>query len=147
MLDALIREGRSRRPATRARRTQYAPPGPVLRRLAVDRRLQRAASRALGRRLVPAYRAVYMYDPPRSHMPPHLDSEDFEVIVHVVLEHVRPKRGQGSALVVHRRRGDVRLAVAPGQAVVLAGRGAVHQWERLGAGESRLLIGIGYRFR
>jgi len=53
-LDALVREGHRQRPATRARWTQYGPPGPVLRRLAIDRRLQRAATRALGVRLAPA---------------------------------------------------------------------------------------------
>jgi len=141
--DALVREGQRRRPATRARRTQYGPPGPRLRRLAVDRRLQRAATRALGVRLDPACTAVYMYDPPRSHVPPHMDSKAFEIVVHVVLEHQRPAHG-GSALVVHRPRRDVRMALAPGQAVVLAGRGAVHQWEPLGADEHRMLIAIGF---
>jgi hypothetical protein len=142
-LDALVGEGQRRRPPNRARRTQYAPPGPALRRLAVDRRLQRAASRALGIRVDPAYRAVYMYDPPRSHMPPHLDSGDFGIVVHVVFEHQRPA-GKGSALVVHQPRSDVRVALAPGQAVVLAGRGSVHQWEPLGADERRMLVGIGF---
>jgi hypothetical protein len=143
-LDALVREGHRQRPASRVRRTQYAPPGPTLRRLAVDRRLQRAASRALSVRVDPAYTAVYMYDPPRSHVPPHLDSEDFGIVVHVVLEHERPSRG-GSALIVHRPRKDVRMALAPGQAVVLAGRGAVHQWEPLGRDESRMLVAIGFK--
>jgi hypothetical protein len=143
-LDALVREGQRQRPAIRARRTQYAPPGAALRRLAVDRRLQRAASRALGVRVNPASTAVYMYDPPGSHMTPHLDSGHFEIVVHVVLEHQRPAGG-GSALIVHRPRRDVRVALAPGQAVVLAGRGAVHQWEPLRRDESRMLVAIGFK--
>jgi len=116
----------------------------MLRQLAVDRALQRAATRALGIRVAPAYTAVYMYDPPRSHVPPHLDSEPFAIVVHLVLEHEHPG-GRGSALVVHRPRRDVRIALAPGQAVVLAGRGAVHQWEPLGRDERRMLVAIGFK--
>jgi len=85
-----------------------------------------------------------MYDPPGSHMAPHLDSEHFEIVVHVVLEH-RHRAGSGSALVVHRPQRDMRLALAPGQAVVLAGRGAVHQWEPLGCDERRMLVAIGFK--
>src|SRR5436309_2088826 len=62
LLDARVREARQRRPATRARSRQYVPPGPVLRRLAVDRRLRRAVSRAFGFAVEPAYVATYMYD-------------------------------------------------------------------------------------
>jgi hypothetical protein len=95
---------------------------------------------------MPTGLAVYIYDPPRSHMPPHLDSEHYEVIVHVVLEHAAPAGTSCSALVVHGPRRDVRLAIAPGQGVVMAGRGTVHQWEPMGRAEWRILIGIGYTF-
>jgi hypothetical protein len=70
LLDSLRREGHERQPRSRARRTLYAAPGPRLDRLAVDRRLQRTVSRAIGLQLVPTGAAVYMYDPPRSHVPP-----------------------------------------------------------------------------
>jgi hypothetical protein len=145
LLDALTREGRARQPHGRATRTQYATPGPVLSKLAADRALQRSASRAIGRRLAPTGVAVYMYDPPRSHVPPHLDSEHYEVIVHVVLEHVTPPGARRSALIIHGPRRDQRLAIAPGHGVVLAGRGAVHQWEPLGMAERRMMIGVGFR--
>ena len=147
LLDALRREGRARQPRSRARRTQYAAPGRWLNRLAVDRQLQRAAGRAIGLRLVPTGVAVYMYDPPRSHVPPHLDSEAYEVIVHVVLEHVAARDAARSALVVYGPDREVRMALGPGQGVVLAGRGAVHQWEPLGSGERRMLIGIGFQLK
>ncbi len=142
---ALRDEARGLAPVMQTRRTHYSAPGPVLQRLAVDRRLQRGVSRAIGFRVEPAYSAVYMYDPPRAHMPPHLDSSDFEIVVHVVLEHDGWRRAESSALVVHHPHRDVRCAVAPGGAVVLAGRGLVHQWEPLGAKERRTLLGIGFR--
>lgn len=142
---ALRDEARQLAPVMRRRRTHYSAPGPVLQRLAVDRRLQRGVSRAIGFAVEPAYTAVYMYDPPLAHMPPHLDSSDFEIVVHVVLEHDGWRRAQSSALIVHHPHRDVRCAVAPGAAIVLAGRGAVHQWEPLGAQERRTLIGIGFR--
>ncbi|MEQ1728304.1 MAG: hypothetical protein ABL982_07965 [Vicinamibacterales bacterium] len=142
---ALREEARRLAPVMPTRRTHYSSPGPVLQRLAVDRRLQRNVSRAIGFAVEPAHTAVYMYDPPRAHMPPHLDSSDFEIVVHVVLEHDGWTRAQSSALIVHHPHRDVRCAVAPGAAVVLAGRGAVHQWEPLGAQERRTLIGIGFR--
>lgn len=145
-LAALTREAHATRPLNHSTHRLVWAPGPELRRLAVDRRLARAASRALGFRVEPAFVAVYMHDPPRSHVPPHLDASAYEVIVHVVLEH-RGRRGPrgGSALVVHRPYRDARLDVAPGQTIVLSGRGAVHQWERLGAREDRLLVGIGFK--
>jgi hypothetical protein len=145
LLDRLKREGAARQPRGRPRRTHYATPGPVLTRLAVDRRLQRVASKALGMRLAPAGVAVYIYDPPRSHVPPHLDSEAYEVIVHIVLEHVAPAGARRSALVVHRPDHDQRIGLRVGAGVALAGRGAVHQWEPLGSRERRMLVGIGFK--
>jgi hypothetical protein len=142
---ALLEEARACAPAIRARRTHYAAPGPLLRRLAVNRRLRRAVAKAIGVPIEPAYAAVYMYDPPRAHMAPHLDSSDYAIIVHIVLEHEGGRRANASALLVHQPHRDRRYAVAPGEAVVLAGRGAVHQWEPLGARERRTLIGIGFR--
>ncbi len=78
-------------------------------------------------------------------MPPHLDSEHFTIIVHVVLEHSGARGSTRSALVVFGRRGATRVPLARGQAVVLAGQGAVHQWEPLGAEENRMLLGIGLK--
>lgn len=144
ILAALAREAARRRPRGQRSRTEYSAPGPILQRLAVDPLLREAASAAAGCALRPAYRAVYMYDPPGSAVPPHLDTADFELVLHIVLSHEGARPGRGSALVVHgplRRR---RLPVAAGEAVLLCGRGAVHQWEPLGPREARKMLAIGY---
>lgn len=145
ILAALTREARTRRPRRRHACTQYAAPGPVLRRLAVDPLLRRSASRAAGFALRAAYTAVYMYDPPGSAVAPHLDTGHFEIVLHIVLTHDGHRRGRGSALVVHGVQRRRRLPLAVGQAVLLCGRGAVHQWEPLAASEQRTLLAIGFR--
>jgi hypothetical protein len=145
--DALVREARRQLPGGRLPRTRAArPSGPVLRRLAADPRLRRVAGRALGHALVPAGAAVYLYDAPRSHVRPHLDARPYDVIVHLVLEHTRPStRSRGSALVVYRSAGvPVRLRVPPAEAVVLGGRGSVHEWQPLARAERRTLLAIGF---
>lgn len=144
ILSALTREGLRRRPRKRSGRTQYAAPGPVLRRLAVDSLLRESASAAARFPVRPAFTAVYMYDPPTSSMPPHLDSGHFEIVLHIVLTHQAARDGRTSALVVHGPRRRRRMAMEPGDAVLLCGRGAVHQWEPLGSGEHRMMVGIGY---
>lgn len=145
ILAALTREGLRRQPRRRLARTQYAGPGPILKRLAVDPLLSEAVGRAAGFAVRPAYTAVYMYDPPGSTVPPHLDTAHFALVLHIVLAHVGAPPGCGSALVVYgpgRRR---RLPLAVGEAVLLCGRGAVHQWEPLGPREHRVMVAIGYR--
>ena len=69
---------------------------------------------------------------------------DFEIVVHVVLEHEGWRRAQSSALIVHHPHRDVRCAVAPGAAVALAGSstGNVTTSRRSGAARfSRRAIG------
>jgi hypothetical protein len=93
---------------------------------------------------------VYLHDPPGSHVRTHGDSRGYEFVFHLVLEHEVPpdtERLGGSALLVHRP-GAVepeRVSLEPGEAVALRGRGSIHSWERLGPGERRTLIGIGFK--
>lgn len=144
ILGALTREAARRRPRRLRERTRYAAPGPILQRLAVDPLLRAAVSEAAGFMLRPAYTAVYMYDPPGSAVAPHLDTSHFDAVLHIVLTHEGHRPGHGSALVVHgvdRRR---RLPLRAGEAVLLCGRGAVHQWEPLGPAEQRTMLAIGF---
>ena len=141
----LRREARRRQPRRAASATAYAAPGPHLRRLAIDRRLRAAVASACGRPVRPAYAAVYMFDPPGAAVPPHLDTRAFPLIVHVVLTHDRPGGVRGSALVVYEPGRTWRLHAAPGEALLLAGRGTVHRWAPLRAGERRMMAAIGFR--
>lgn len=121
--------------------------GRVLASLAVSRKLRDAVATAVGFPITPTYRAVYLYDIPRSHVRTHVDTHDYEVVFHLILDHTFPKDANGSALVVHRvgeaRARRVRLQ--PGEAVALRGRGMIHSWEPMGAQEHRTLIAIGFQ--
>lgn len=132
------------RPKTGARVS--AAGGRALRSLAVSGKLQAAVGAALGVPVEPNYTAVYLYDPPGSHVQTHLDTREYEVVFHLVLEHELPSdRPVGSALIVHLPgRAPTRLAIGPGECVALSGRGTMHSWEALRRGEQRLLIGIGW---
>jgi hypothetical protein len=80
-------------------------------------------------------------------VPPHLDTADFELVLHIVLSHEGRSAAQRSALVVHGAGRKRRLPLAVGEAVLLCGRGAVHQWEPLGPRERRMLLAIGFEPR
>ncbi len=150
LLAALCQEVGRRLAGGRPPRVRMAlSPGPVLSRFAADPRLRRVAERALGCTLAPAGLAVYLHEPPRSVLGPHLDASRYEVIVHLVLTHAVPRgRSRGSALVVHRPSGvPARISLAPGEAVALGGRGSVHGWQPLAARERRTMIAIGFRRR
>lgn len=140
----LSREAARCRPARVETHTRYAAPGPALRQLAVSAALADAVTEAVGRAVRPAFTAVYMYDPPGIRVPPHLDTADFEIVVHLVLEHQRPRRARGSALVLYGDDRSRRLGLAVGAAVALGGRGQVHRWEPLGPAESRTMAAIGF---
>jgi hypothetical protein len=121
--------------------------GPVLAQVAVSRKLREAVETAVGFGVVPSYRAVYLYDIPGSHVHTHVDTHDYEVVFHLILDHAVPEGEAGSALVVHhvgeRSAGRVRLRV--GEALALRGRGTIHSWEPMGSAERRTLIAVGFQ--
>jgi hypothetical protein len=122
--------------------------GDTLAALAVSRQLRECVSAALGFAVEPTYEAVYEYDPPGSHVRTHVDSRDYEVVFHLVLEHASSlSDASQSALVVHLpgERSPTRIALGPGDAVVLRGRGTIHSWRALGDDERRTLVAVGFR--
>lgn len=120
--------------------------GRFLASLAVSRKLHEAVTTAVGFPVAPTYRAVYLYDIPGSHVETHVDTHDYEVVFHLVLDHVVPNGDQGSALVVHRvgEAEPQRVRVRPGEALTLRGRGTIHSWEPMGPAERRTLVAIGF---
>jgi hypothetical protein len=121
--------------------------GRVLANLAVSRKLRDAVATAVGFPVATTYRAVYLYDIPRSHVRTHVDTHDYEVVFHLILDHAVPGNEPGSALVVHRvgEASARRVRLQPGEAVALRGRGMIHSWEPMGPQEHRTLIAIGFQ--
>jgi hypothetical protein len=74
----------------------------------------------------------------------HLDSREYELIFHMILEHDPPADGSpGSALVAHLPGQGTPVHVSsPRDGVALSGRGTLHSWQRLGAGERRTMVEI-----
>lgn len=144
----LVAESREQRPeAGDATRRTVGEAGNALAGLAVSRQLREALGGALGHAVAPTYDAIYLYEPPGSHVRTHIDARDYEVVFHLVLEHTLPGDGsKGSALVVHLpEESDARrLRLRPSEAVALRGRGTVHSWEPLKDGEWRTLTAIGF---
>ena len=137
------REG-AQRPA--ADTCRLLDPGPLLRALAVDRRLVEAVSHALDIRVVPTYRAAYAVYGELAHVEAHVDDADYELTVHVTLAHDVPDGARPASLVLLRPEAPPeRVEVAPGEAIVLRGRRTVHARERLRAGERREALAIGFR--
>lgn len=121
--------------------------GRALAALAVSRKLQDAIGNGLQAPVAPGYRALYAYDPPGSHVRTHVDSSDYELIFHMILEHELPSDGSpGSALVAHLpdRSAPLHLSLRPGEGVALCGRGTVHSWQRLGPDERRTMVEIAW---
>jgi hypothetical protein len=148
LLALLVSESRSQRPpdAETGRRT-VGEPGRALAGLAVSRQLRESISDAFGFAVVPSYEAIYLYEPPGSHVRTHVDASDYEIVFHLILEHVLPADGSGgSALVVHRPDGlePAPMRFEPGEAVTLRGRGTIHSWEPLREGERRTLTAVGF---
>jgi hypothetical protein len=103
-------------------------------------------SEALGLRVAPTYRAVYMDYAQGAHVEPHVDHADYEVIFHLTLAHDPPEDGsRRAALVVFHVDGPpARLELAPGEALALRGRGSIHAREPLGPGERWATLAIGF---
>jgi hypothetical protein len=121
--------------------------GRALAALAVSRKLQGAISNGLETPVAPGYRALYAYDPPGSHVRTHVDSSEYELIFHMILEHQLPGDGaSGSALVAHLpdRGAPTHVWLGPGEGVALSGRGTLHSWQRLGPGERRTMVEIAW---
>ena len=148
LLGALVAEARERQPGeVEPGRRGAASAGDVLAGLAVSRQLREAIGAGLGLDVAPTYDAVYLYEPPGSHVRTHVDARDYEIVFHLVLEHELPVDGSaGSALVVHLpdEAAPKRLGVHPGEAVALRGRGTIHSWEPLRDGEHRTLTAVGF---
>jgi hypothetical protein len=148
LLALLVTEARQQLPAhDQASRPAPGPPGRVLASLAVSPKLRESVASAFGHEIFPTYDAVYLYDPPGSHVRTHVDTRDYELVFHLILEHTLPRdRSEGSALIVHlpEEREPTRLPVEPGEAVALRGRGTIHSWEPLRDDEHRTMIAIGF---
>lgn len=148
LLDVLLAESREQRPEHGgAHRPAPGSAGPALAGLAVSAQLREAVGKAFGVAVAPTYDAVYLYDPPGSHVPTHVDRRGYEIVVHLVLEHTLDRgRRPGSALLVHlpSEPEPRRVSVEPGEAVALWGRGTIHSWEPLRDDEHRTLVAIGF---
>jgi hypothetical protein len=122
--------------------------GDALAALAVSRQLRESVSRALGFAVTPTYDALYEYDPPGSHVRTHVDSREYEIVFHLLLEHTSPEVNGGvSVLIAHlpSEPAPTRICLHVGEALVLRGRGTLHSWKALGGDEHRILTAIGFR--
>jgi len=119
-------------------------PGLEGRRLAIDPRLIRVVSRALGRRVVPAYVARYVfYTRPGDYFFPHADDPEFAVNVLVCLDRELPD----TTFVAYRPDGTLeRHELVPGGAIAAEARGVIHGREALGPGERVTLLSIAMHY-
>jgi hypothetical protein len=141
-LAALQRE--TARGRSRGRRASGMRPGPSGRALAVDPRLMRRVRKALGKPVSPGYEARYIfYAKDGDYFWPHPDDPEYAVNVLVCLDHKRPARGTGSALLAYRPDGSVeRYELTPGSALALEARGLVHAREPMRRGERMTMLSI-----
>jgi hypothetical protein len=122
--------------------------GDALAAVAVSRQLRETVSSALGFAVKATYDALYEYDPPGSHVGTHVDANGYEIVFHLLLEHLVGAGADGrSVLIAHmpKQSSPTRITLAVGDAVVLRGRGTIHSWQPLGSDERRILIAIGFR--
>jgi hypothetical protein len=121
--------------------------GDALARVAVSRQLREVVSAAAGHDLAPTFDALYEFDPPGSHVRAHFDSRGYEWTCHVLLVHegTPPVLNRTSVLVAYLPDGAVTLQVRAGDAVLLRGRGTLHEWLPLAADERRIMTAIGFR--
>ena len=112
--------------------------------LAVDRRLMKAVTKALGFAVEPGYEARYnFYGRDGDSFWPHPDDPEYAVNVLVCLDHKRPATGTGSALLAYRPDGSVeRYELRPGAALAFEARGLVHAREPMRRGERMTMLSI-----
>jgi hypothetical protein len=137
-------KGETARGRARGRFASGMRPGPAGRELAVDRRLMKAVGKALGLSVVPGYEARYnFYTRDGDYFWPHPDDPEYAVNVLICLDHKRPARGTGSALLAYRPDGSVeRYELAPGSALAIEARGLVHAREPMRRGERLTMLSI-----
>lgn len=145
LFDYLLNEAREQQPADANSRRAVGAAGDGLTALAGSRQLSDAVEAALGFPVEPTGDALYEFDPPGSHVRTHVDSRDYEIVYHLLLEHAG---GNGtSELIAHLPERDrpARLPLRPGESLVLRGRGTIHSWKALGDDERRILVAVGFR--
>ena len=124
----------------------HGMPGPVARRLAVDRGWRRLLEPVLGGGpRLPCTAGYLFYERPGARISPHVDYPNFAVNILVLLEHEGPPGGARSALVVHpAARPPVRVDLSPGEAIALEAYGLVHEREAMRDGERLTMLTLGY---
>jgi hypothetical protein len=88
--------------------------------------------------VAPTYAAVYQYHHPGTEVRPHLDGPGYDLAFQLTVVHEHPT----SVLVAD---GHDPVALPPGHGVVLHGQQVRHGWTRLGDGEHRTLLAVGFR--
>ena len=146
VFERLLDEARATRPADSDARRSIGQAGPELEALAMSDQLRDAVSGALGHSVTATGDALFEFDPPGSHVRTHVDSRDYEIVYHLLLEHASPRGGGESVLIAHLPGANAprRLPLKPGESLVLRGRGTIHSWKALRDDERRILIAVGF---
>ena len=121
-------------------------PGPDGRNLAVDAKLRALVGKAVGKDLVPAYSAKYLfYTRPGDHIWPHSDDPKYPVTLLICVDRKRPRGARGgAAFLAYRPDGRVeRYEMRPGDGIAFDA-GLVHAREPMRAGERVALLSILY---
>jgi hypothetical protein len=123
----------------------YADPGPVARKLVVDKAWGELCRQALGFEREPPYTAGYLYyEQPGAGIVPHVDDPDFAVNVIMVVSR-NAGRSERSATVLHPAgESPVRVVLEPGEAVLLEADGLVHAREGMREGEQVTVLSMGF---
>lgn len=148
LLAMLADEARVLRPADAASgRRATAGAGNALGRVAASRQLRDVVSDALGAPAAPTLEALYEYDGPGARVRTHVDGAGWEIVCHLLIAHEAPGGDGTSELIAHLPGSDAptALRLAPGDGVVLRGRGTLHSWAPLGPRDGRILAAIGFR--
>ena len=120
--------------------------GDTLAKLATSAQLRQTVSRAVGFAVVPTYDALFEYDPPGSHVAAHVDSGEYEIVLHLLLEHIAPGGDGASILTAHLpNTTPARITLRAGESLALRGRGTIHSWRPLSSDERRIMIAVGFR--
>jgi hypothetical protein len=148
LFNYLLNEAREQRPVDATLRRAVGTAGDGLTALAESRQLSDAIEAALGFPVEPTGDAVYEFDPPGSHVRTHVDSRDYEIVYHLLLEHRADDGRVGtSELIAHLPDRDrpARIPLDPVESLVLRGRGTIHSWRALRDDEHRILVAVGFR--